>query len=385
MSDLLIEFYSEEIPAGVQEWAASKIEKLLMATFKESNLNYKKSQCFWTPMRLSVLFFDLQSFSPNISEEKRGPRVGAKDDAISGFAKNLGVKKEDLNIQKTSGGDFYFYKVHKKGLSAKNVIKTGIEDIIRNFPWKKSMYWGNFDVRWIRPLHSILCVYNNSPVNFSIGPINSSNKTKGHRFIFDKEIIINSNKTYIKKLLNSYVILDASKRVSIILKNGEKLARQNKLCFKTDLKLANEVANLVEYPFVFLAEFDEEFLKLPKEVLELALVKQQKYFPLYNKNGSLSSKFLGVSNIKLLKNAEVIKGNSRVIRARLTDAQFFYENDLKKGLENMTPQLNEIIFHSSLGSMSQKVLRISSLCKLYCKIPLGESWNPKYIAYIHCI
>ena len=367
MHDLIIEFYSEEIPAGVQEWAASKIDKKIKEDFKEANLSYMHSKFYWAPTRLSVLFYGVSKKSSDVLIEKRGPRLGAKSDAIKGFAKNLGIKKNDLIIQKTKNGDFYFYKITKKGLDAKSIIEASIKNVVKNFSWTKSMRWGSGDLRWIRPLRKILCVYNGHPIKFKIDNISSDKITFGHRFISKNKLIIDSNDDYIKKLEKSLVIVDAKKRISKIVKDGNSLALSNKLSFKPDLTLIKEVANLVEFPYVFIGEFSKKFLKLPSEILELTLIKQQKYFPLYNSNGSLSRKFLGVSNVAIKKNSGIIKGNSRVIKARLSDAQFFYENDLKNGLESISKGLKNIIFHNSLGSMLQKTNRVSRVCETFYK------------------
>ena len=367
MHDLIIEFYSEEIPAGAQEWAASKIDKKIKEDFKEANLSYMHSKFYWAPTRLSVLFSGVSKKSSDVLIEKRGPRLGAKSDAIKGFTKNLGIKKNDLTIQKTKNGDFYFYKITKKGLDAESIIEASIKNVVKNFSWRKSMRWGSGDLRWIRPLRKILCVYNGYPIKFKIDNISSDKITFGHRFISKKKLIINSNDDYIKKLEKSLVIVDAKKRISKIVKDGNSLALSNKLSFKPDLALINEVANLVEFPYVFIGEFSKKFLKLPGEILELTLIKQQKYFPLYNSNGSLSRKFLGVSNVAIKKKSGIIKGNSRVIKARLSDAQFFYENDLKNGLESISKGLKNIIFHNSLGSMLQKTNRVSRVCETFYK------------------
>ena len=220
MHDLIIEFYSEEIPAGAQEWAASKIDKKIKEDFKEANLSYMHSKFYWAPTRLSVLFYGVSKKSSDVLIEKRGPRLGAKSDAIKGFAKNLGIKKNDLTIQKTKNGDFYFYKITKKGLDAKSIIEASIKNVVKNFSWTKSMRWGSGDLRWIRPLRKILCVYNGHPIKFKIDNISSDKITFGHRFISKNKLIIDSNDDYIKKLEKSLVIVDAKKRISKIVKDG---------------------------------------------------------------------------------------------------------------------------------------------------------------------
>ena len=365
MSELIIEFYSEEIPAGLQKWAAENIESMILKDFKKANLIYKKSECFWTPMRLSLIISGIPKKTSNIAQEKRGPRLGANEKAIQGFVSHLRIKKNDLIIQNTPNGDFYFYKINKKGVRATLIVENSIKNVVYNFPWKKSMRWGKRNLRWIRPLQNVLCVLDGSLINFNIDHISTSNKTIGHRFMSPNCITVHSKNEYFKKLESSNVLLDANKRVTEIFRKGKIISKRNNLLFKSNSDLVNEVANLVEYPHVFLGKFDKSFLRLPKEILEFTMIKQQKYFPLYKSNGSISNKFLGVSNIKIEKNSKIISGNSRVIMARLTDANFFYKNDLKKGLKNYSKELKNIIFHSKLGSMDQKVKRVSSLCKNY--------------------
>ena len=365
MAELLVELYSEEIPAGLQESAIKTFEAMLLKHFDEVGLIYKTSEVFWGPMRLTICIDGLALKSTDIDIDKRGPRVDANEMAINGFAKGLGVDIKDLSKIETDKGEFYFYKNTKQGLSASIIIEASIKNLILSFPWKKSMRWGVNKIKWIRPLHNILCVFDKNPLNFNIENILSDAKTYGHRYISPKAIVVKNKDDYIKKLLDANVLVDPKKRQDTILKLGNDLAATHNLIFKPEKQLLDEVSNIIEYPYLFTGEFDEEYLSLPAQILELTMIKQQKYFPLYNIDQTLSKKFLGVSNIPINNNTQIISGNERVLKARLSDARFFFDNDIKNGLEKMSEKLKNIIFHRDLGSMDKKVQRIFFIANKY--------------------
>lgn len=221
------------------------------------------------------------------------------------------------------------------------------------------MRWGSNNLKWIRPLHNILCIFDGKPIKFNIENINSNCITYGHRYLADGSINIINKENYKKQLLNAYVIIDPKDRKDNILKFGKTLTKKIGLQFNPLDYLLDEVCNIVEYPFLFIGSFEKKYLSLPDPILELTMIKQQKYFPLYN-NGSLSRNFLGVSNIPVKNNKQIILGNERVLKARLSDAQFFFDNDIKKGLAKLSKGLKDIIFHRSLGSMEDKIIRIKS-------------------------
>ena len=368
MAELLIELYSEEIPAGLQETSVHTFKTLLVKSFLEAGLNFNSSDVFWSPMRLTVCIEGLALKSSDTEINKRGPRVDANEMAINGFAKGLGVTVKELSKIETDKGNFYFYRNTKKGITASVIIEESIKNIILNFPWKKSMRWGTNNLKWIRPLHKIVCVFDEKPIIFNIENIYSGNKTYGHRFVSPKEIIVKNKKEYVQLLLDSNVIIDPIVRQETILSCGNELAKKHSLVFKPEKFLLEEVSNIIEYPYLFIGKFDKEYLSLPAPILELTMIKQQKYFPLYNVDKTLSKNFLAVSNIPVDNNSQIISGNERVLKARLSDARFFFDNDVKNGLTKLSAKLKNIIFHRSLGSMEKKVQRMSFITEKYSDI-----------------
>ena len=357
MPQLLIELYSEEMPAGLQEAGAQILKNSFINGLEEEGLTYGKSQIFWSPMRLSLIIENVASYTDDLVIEKRGPRKDSNNIAISGFAKSVGVKDTQLVLKDTAKGSFYFYSYAKKGEQSPIIIERVLKKIINNFSWSKSMRWGDGKLKWIRPLHSILCLFDKKPLKFSIEDIESNKFTYGHRFVSPEKIAINKVEEYFSKLKNKSVILDAKERIKIIKDQGLILAKNNKLIFKPSENLLKEVANLVECPYVFIASFDKEYLTLPQEILQLTMMKQQKYFPLFKKSKKISNEFLGVSNIPI-NSDDIAIGNAKVLKARLADAKFFYQNDIKKGLTNFNKGLKNVIFHRLLGSMERKICRI---------------------------
>ncbi|MDG2000885.1 MAG: glycine--tRNA ligase subunit beta [Alphaproteobacteria bacterium] len=372
MSELLVELFSEEVPAGLQEPSIKRFEFMILNNFKEVGLNFTKSEVYWSPMRLTLFVEGLGLKSEDIEINKRGPRFDANSAAINGFANGLKVHTKDLIVEETEKGKFYFYKNLKKGIKSELVIEDAIKNIIVSFPWNKSMRWGSNNLKWIRPLHNILCIFGGKPLKFKIENIESDSLTYGHRYLAPKPLRILNKEDYKKKLLNAKVLVNPQERKDTILALGKKLTKKIGLHFDPSDNLLEEVCNIVEYPFLFIGSFNEEFLSLPEKVLELTMIKQQKYFPLYDKNGSLSKKFLGVSNIPVENNLQIISGNERVLKARLSDARFFFDNDIRKGLDQLSENLKNIIFHRSLGSMEEKVTRITSIISKY-----SESFNAK--------
>ena len=365
MSELLIELFSEEIPANLQESSVKTFELMMLNNFKEEGLNYNKSEVYWSPMRLTLCVEGMDSKSKDISINKRGPRFDANDSAINGFARGLEVNKSDLIVEETEKGKFYFYKNLKKGTSAEIIIENAIKDIIVSFPWKKSMRWGSNNLKWIRPLHNILCIFDGKPIKFNIDSLNSNSLTNGHRYLAANSLNISNKKDYINQLLKANVIINPTERKEAIINSGKKLTNKAGLNFNPNENLLDEVCNIVEFPFLFIGSFDAEYLSLPEPILELTMIKQQKYFPLYNKDGSLSKKFMGVSNIPVSDNLNIISGNERVLKARLSDARFFYDNDIKKGLIKLSESLKNIIFHRSLGTMEDKIIRVNYIVSKY--------------------
>ena len=365
MSELLIELFSEEIPANLQKSSIKTLEFMMLNNFKEEGLNFVKSEVYWSPMRLTLCVEGMDLKSKDVEINKKGPRYDANDSAINGFARGLKVNKSDLVLEETEKGKFYVYKNLKKGTNAELIIENAIKHIIVSFPWKKSMRWGSNNLKWIRPLHNILCIFDGKSLEFNIDNFKSNSLTYGHRYLASSSISILNKEDYIKQLFKANVIINPQNRKEAIIKSGKKLTDKLGLNFNPTEYLLDEVSNIVEYPFLFIGSFATEYLSLPEPILELTMIKQQKYFPLYNKDGSLSKNFLGVSNIPVKNNLHIISGNERVLKARLSDARFFFDNDIKKGLTKLSENLKNIIFHRSLGSMEDKIIRVKSIVSKY--------------------
>ena len=363
MPELLIEFLSEEIPAVMQIKAKKDITNIFEKAFKSANLEGYTLESMVGPRRLTLIAEDLPEFQKTSIEEKKGPRVDSPQKAIDGFLKTNKVRDiSKLEIRELDKGKFYFLVRKIEGLPTKKIIEDTIIYVLKSFPWPKSMKWGEGNLRWVRPLSNILAIYNNKviPINFS-GFV-SSNKTYGHRFFSSSEITVKNFSEYTKKLYESKVIIDDQQRYEIISKQIDKILKNKNLELDNDQKLMNELVGLVEWPIVYLGEIDESFMDVPKEILSSAMRKHQRYVSLYNKDRSLSTNYIIVSNLETKDSGiEVIKGNNRVLRARLSDAKFFWQQDKKITLDSRVKALKNRIFHSKLGSLFDKVKRIETL------------------------
>jgi glycyl-tRNA synthetase beta chain len=371
MPDLLLELFSEEIPARMQRGAAENLKKLVTDALVNGGLVYEGAKAFVTPRRLTLAIHGLQAKQPDLKEEKKGPRVGAPDGAIQGFLKAAGLKSiSDAKVQNDKKGDFYIAITERKGRATQEVIAELIPQIVRSFPWPKSMRWGSGALIWVRPLHSIVCTFGPETeepevIRFEIDGIKSSNVTRGHRVMSSGEISVKRLDDYAKKLEAAKVILDADRRKEIILADAKDLALAQGLELVEDEALLEEVAGLVEWPVVLLGEFEKEFLDIPAEVIRATIRINQKCFVLRDpKTGKLASKFILVSNLEASDGGEAIKaGNARVIRARLSDAKFFWDTDRKTKLESRLPKFEQITFHEKLGTQAARIERIATLAK----------------------
>lgn len=362
MAEFLLEIFSEEIPARMQQKAADDLEKLVTDKLNDAKLTFDGVKSYVTARRLVLSITDLASVQPDVSEERRGPRADAPDQAIAGFLRGAGVAREDLVEREDKKGTFLYAIIDQKGRPASDVIAEFMPEIIRNFPWPKSQRWGTGSLRWVRPLHSILCIMDGDIIDFEIDGIKSSNKTCGHRFMAPAEITINDFASYNEALKNAYVVLDRFKRIENIDCEAQKLSKNAGLTLVEDKALLGEVAGLAEYPVVLMGSFDEEFLDVPSEALTSAMRTHQKYFSLKDNKGNLASKFIFVSNMKTKDNGvKIIDGNERVLRARLSDTKFFWDQDLKSKLADHLPALNDIVFHAKLGTVGARVKRLEGL------------------------
>jgi glycyl-tRNA synthetase beta chain len=371
MPDLLLELFSEEIPARMQRQAAESLRKSVTDALVNGGLIYEGAKAFVTPRRLALSIHGLPAKQPDLKEEKKGPRVGAPDGAIQGFLKAAGLKSiSEAKVQNDKKGDFYIAITEKKGRATSEVIAELIPSIMRSFPWPKSMRWGSGNLIWVRPLHSIICTFGPETeepevVRFDIDGVKSGATTRGHRVMSSGEISVKRLDDYTKKLEAAKVVLDADRRKEIILADAKNIALAQGLELVEDEALLEEVAGLVEWPVVLMGEFEKEFLDIPQEVIRATIRINQKCFVLRDpKTGKLANKFILVSNLEATDGGEAIKaGNARVIRARLSDAKFFWDTDRKTKLEARLPKFEQITFHEKLGTQAARIERIAKLAK----------------------
>ena len=381
MAEFLLEIFSEEIPARMQQKATDDLEKLVTEKLNDAKLTFDGVKSYVTARRLVLSITDIASVQPDVSEERRGPRADAPDQAIAGFLRVAGIAREDLVEREDKKGTFLFAIIDQKGRPASDVIAEFMPEIIRNFPWPKSQRWGAGSLRWVRPLHSILCIMDGDIIDFEIDGINSSNKTCGHRFMAPAEITVNDFTSYNEALKNAYVVLDRFERIENIDSEAQKLAKNAGLTLVEDKTLLGEVAGLAEYPVVLMGSFDEEFLDVPPEALTSAMRTHQKYFSLKDNNGNLANKFIFVSNMKTKDNgAKIIDGNERVLRARLSDTKFFWDQDLKYKLADHLPALNDIVFHAKLATVGARVKRLEGLSGYIAELISAEVEKAKLAA-----
>ncbi|WP_286828111.1 MULTISPECIES: glycine--tRNA ligase subunit beta [Kordiimonas] len=363
MSDLLIELLSEEIPARMQKKASEDFKEMMTAALKEAGLAYEMADAFATPRRLALTISGIPDKTPDISEERRGPRVDAPEKALEGFMRGAGVTRDQLEEREEKKGTFFFAKIEKPGRATTEVIAEALEATVRNFPWPKSQRWGDGSLRWVRPLQSILCLFGSNVVELDIDGIKAGNTTRGHRFMAPDAFEVTDFADYRTKLQDAKVVLDPAMRKAKIAEAAKALADKQGVEWVEDKGLLQEVAGLVEWPVPLLGSFDPSFMEVPEEVLILTMKKDQKYFVTRDKEtGKLAPHFITVSNLEAKDGgAAVATGNGRVIAARLADAKFFWEQDLKGKLEDNLPQLKDIVFHIELGRMSDRVARMKAL------------------------
>jgi glycyl-tRNA synthetase beta chain len=373
MPDLLFELVSEEIPARMQMRAAEDLKKLVTERLVDAGLVYEGATAFVTPRRLALAVQGIPARQPDLKEEKKGPRVGAPDNAVQGFLKSAGLASlAEATIQKDpKKGDFYVALIEKPGRAAIDVLAEILPLVIRTFPWPKSMRWGERSARpgaltWVRPLHSIVATFGPETedpdiVPFAIDGIAASDMTHGHRFLAPKSFKVKHFDDYAAKLDKAKVVLDPARRREIILTEAKHLAFAQGFDLIEDHGLLDEVAGLVEWPVVLMGSFDPAFLEMPPEVIRTTIRANQKCF-VVRQGDALANRFILVANIEAADGgAAIIAGNERVIRARLSDAKFFYESDLKVPLEERLPKFKDIVFHEKLGTQWDRIERIEAL------------------------
>ncbi|MEE4188805.1 MAG: glycine--tRNA ligase subunit beta, partial [Roseobacter sp.] len=372
MPDLLIELFSEEIPARMQARAAEDLKKLMTDGMVEAGLTYASAAAFATPRRLTLTVEGLLGQSPTIVEERKGPRADAPDKAIEGFLRGAGLTREQLEERDTPKGPVLFAKVTKPGRAASDIVAEVLEKTVRHFPWPKSMRWGAGSLRWVRPLHGILCTLNDEAgttvVPLIVDGIQSGDCTRGHRFMSSGAMTVAGFGDYTRKLKSAYVVLDPAERADMIWHDATNQAFANGLEVVEDKGLLAEVAGLVEWPVVLMGRIGDAFLDLPPEVLQTSMKEHQKFFSVRNPKTGRIERFITVANRETADNgATILAGNEKVLSARLSDAKFFWENDLRTvqavGLEGMAKPLADVTFHNKLGSQADRVQRIEVLAR----------------------
>jgi glycyl-tRNA synthetase beta chain len=371
MPDLLIELFSEEIPARMQGRAADDLKKLMTDGMVEAGLTYASAAAFSTPRRLCLTVEGLLAESPTVREERKGPKVGAPDKAIEGFLRGAGLTRDQLEERDTSKGAVYFASFEKQGRPAPEIIAEVLEQTIRTFPWPKSMRWGTGSLRWVRPLHSILCVLSDEAssevVPLDVDGITSGKATYGHRFMAPNQITVNGFEDYEAQLKRAFVVLNAGERADAIWEDAKNQAFANGLEVVEDAGLLREVAGLVEWPVVLMGEIAEDFLGLPPEVLQTSMKEHQKFFSVKNAKTGRIERFITVANRETVDNgATILAGNQKVLFARLSDAKFFWENDLRVATSDMaswTAALSNVTFHNKLGTQAERIERIAALAR----------------------
>jgi glycyl-tRNA synthetase beta chain len=364
MSELLLELFSEEIPARMQVRAAEDLKRLVLEGLAATGLAVGTAMSFSTPRRLTLVVKDVAARSPAISDERKGPRVGAPEQAIAGFLKAAGLASiGEATVVSDKKGDYYVAKIEKPGRAAAEIIAEVVPAVLEKFPWPKSQRWGSRLETWVRPLHGILCLLGGKVVPFAWAGVEASNTTRGHRFHGNTPFTVTSFEDYGTKLKDAKVLLPASERAEMIREQAEALAKKHKLELVADDALLAENAGLTEWPTVLMGHFDEAFLEVPAECLITSMKAHQKCFSLRDpKTGKLANRFLAVSNLIAADGGkQIVSGNEKVIRARLSDARFFWEQDLKRPLDEMALALEGITFHEKLGSQKDRVERIAEL------------------------
>jgi glycyl-tRNA synthetase beta chain len=369
MPDLLLEFLSEEIPARMQARAADDLKKMVTDRLVAAGLVYEGAKAFATPRRLTLSVHGVPVRQPDIKEEKKGPRVGAPEGAIAGFLKAAGLKSiGEAKVQPDKKGDFYVAVIEKQGKPALEVIAQMIPEVVRGFPWPKSMRWGSGRLTWVRPLHSILATFGPETeepdiVAFDVDGIAASDETRGHRFMAPAPFKVRRFDDYVASLAKAKVVLDPARRAEIILADAKNLAFAQGYELLEDDGLLAEVAGLVEWPVTLMGSFDKAYLAIPGEVIRATIRNNQKCFVLRDAaNAKLVNKFILVANEEASDGGKaIVAGNERVISARLSDAKFFYETDLKMRLEDRLPNFEQIVFHEKLGTQAERIARIVAL------------------------
>jgi glycyl-tRNA synthetase beta chain len=364
MPDLLLELFSEEIPARMQAGAAREFERLVVGALSDRGLLFEGIKAFAGPRRLTLAVSGLPAKQADVREELKGPKIDAPAAAIEGFLKKTGLGKDQLKIEKTPKGDVYLAVIEREGRETAAVLAEILPEAMAKLPWPKSMRWKpGVTTRWVRPLHSILCTFDGETVPFSFAGVSSGRHTRGHRFLAPEKIEVRRFDDYAAALKKAFVVLEADERAAIIFEGVKQAAFIHGLELIPDEGLLAEVAGLVEWPVIFVGAIEDQFMDVPAEILQTAMRTHQKYFALHDpKTGKMANRFALVANMVAEDGGkEIVAGNERVLRARLSDAKFFWDEDRKRTLESRVADLKGIVFHAKLGTQYERVERIAKL------------------------
>jgi glycyl-tRNA synthetase beta chain len=395
MPDLLFELFSEEIPARMQAKAADDLRRMVTDKLVAEGLVYEGAKAFATPRRLALTVHGIPARQPDLKSERRGPKIGAPDAAVQGFLKAAGLKSlDEAIVQKDPKGDFYVALIEKPGRATIDVLAEMLPVIVRTFPWPKSMRWGERSGRpgalqWVRPLHSIIATFGietEEPdvVKFDVDGINAGQVTRGHRFMAPAEISVRRFDDYEAKLKAAKVVLDPQARKDIILADAKTTVQAQNFELVEDQVLLDEVSGLVEWPVVLMGSFDKEFLSIPGEVIRATIRNNQKCFVVADPaTKKLTNKFILTANIEASDGGTaIVSGNERVIRARLSDAKFFYQSDLNARLESRLPKFDNIVFHEKLGTQGERIDRIERLAAGLAPLVCADVEKAKRAAHL---
>ncbi|MBO20925.1 MAG: glycine--tRNA ligase subunit beta [Rhodospirillaceae bacterium] len=375
MAELLLEFRSEEIPARMQRRAAGDLERLLTAALKENNLEYGSVDLRATPRRLAISVADLPATQPSRIVERKGPRTDAPKKALEGFVGSIEISLEECEVREDKKGSFYVAVWEETGRPTREVLSEIVVTLAKNMPWPKSMRWADTRFRWVRPLHGVLAIFDGEPLEGGLdtgdGMLTFTDRTAGHRFHAPDEFAVDSLADYDAKLRDAFVIAESQEREGAIRAQMTAACVQDGFQVPDDDELYAEVAGLVEWPRVLIGSIDRDFMALPAEVLISSMREHQKYFGLSGVGGEIAPSFAFVSNIEAVDPAAVIAGNERVLRARLSDAKYFWDQDLKTPLAEMSEALDGIVFHAKLGSVGDKVERVARLAQWFASVVPG--------------
>jgi len=372
MSDFLLELLSEEIPARMQAGARAELEKLFRREMDAAGVSVGDLTVYSTPRRLALIARELPTETEAVREEVKGPPKGAPEQAVEGFCRKNGVARDQLEVRDVKGRNAYFAVIEKPGRAVKDLLAEAIPAIIRDFAWPKSMRWGDASIstespRWVRPLSGIVAILGEDLIECGVDSITSGYATVGHRFHHQGEITIGSADDYVENLRACHVIVDHEERQDAVRAGAEKAAEDAGLKLVEDEGLVIENAGLTEWPVPLLGRFDESYLDVPPEVIQLTARVNQKYFVCADANGKLANAFICTANIEADDPAVVVDGNRKVLAARLSDARFFWELDQKTSLEDHAKKLERITFHEKLGTVADKVERVAKLSRWLCE------------------